>query len=202
MTETPTSRFGIAAISGSDYIHDIDTEDQAEVLIIDQKAAGFNVGTLATRPAAGKTGWFYFATDTRTLYYDAGDSWWQISGGMSSFHSWTTSDQTFVDPTATMLGSMFIRPRPGETVTLLEAVIHCEVVGDVPSVLKVQTDHGHHGTLADVPGLAALQPSTTPTAVSAEAPVTMATLDRVAIKTVTAGDSRGWSVQVVYEHLG
>ena len=72
MTETPDTRFGLAAISGSDYIHDIDTEDQAQIALLHSKAVGFNVGTLATIPAAGKTGWFYWATDTQTLYYDTG----------------------------------------------------------------------------------------------------------------------------------
>ena len=85
---------------------------------------------------------------------------------------------------------------------LIEAAFHCEVLGDTPSVFKVRTDNGHQGTLADVPGLGALQPSTTVQVTSAEAPVAMATKDRVVVQRVTAGDSRGWTIQVVFEHVG
>lgn len=41
----------------------------------DISAAGFSTGTLAARPAAGKPGWIYRATDNGIVYRDNGASW-------------------------------------------------------------------------------------------------------------------------------
>jgi len=42
---------------------------------VDAAFAGFGQGTTAARPAAGKTGRIYWATDTTILYYDDGTTW-------------------------------------------------------------------------------------------------------------------------------
>jgi hypothetical protein len=84
MPETPGARFGLAAISGSDHIDDIDTIDQAQIALLEAKGMLFGAGTLVARPTSsggtpGITGRLYYATDSRTLYYDTGAGWLQLS---------------------------------------------------------------------------------------------------------------------------
>jgi hypothetical protein len=52
---------------------------QALAEALDPITATFQQGTAATRPAAGVQGRYYFATDTRVLFYDDGATWRPIS---------------------------------------------------------------------------------------------------------------------------
>ena len=80
MPEIAGSRLGLQAISGTDYVHDIDTIDQAQIAILEAKGARIDTGTLSARPTStggtpGISGRFYFATDIQALYYDTGAGW-------------------------------------------------------------------------------------------------------------------------------
>jgi hypothetical protein len=104
-TYDTTSKYGSRALTGTNVISDIDTgfkslRDDLEAII----ASAFQ-GTLAARPTSsggspGKSGRFYWATDTSQLFYDYGTGWalvyqaetWRVVGasGQPAFtNSWT-----------------------------------------------------------------------------------------------------------------
>lgn len=56
-------------------------------------------GTLASRPAFGTADRFYYATDTKQLFYDIGTAW-DLVGGIKLQTEVATTSGTFVDVTA------------------------------------------------------------------------------------------------------
>lgn len=47
---------------------------------LDNKMSTFISGTFASRPAFGTSGRFYFATDTKQMFYDTGSAWRDLTG--------------------------------------------------------------------------------------------------------------------------
>lgn len=47
---------------------------------LDNKMSSFLSGTFASRPAFGTSGRFYFATDTKQMFYDTGSAWRDLTG--------------------------------------------------------------------------------------------------------------------------
>lgn len=104
-TYDTTSKYGSRALTGSNVVSDVDTgfkslRDDLEAII----ATAYQ-GTVAARPTStggspGKTGRFYYATDTGQLFYDYGTGWilvyeapeaWRVigAGGQPAFqNSW------------------------------------------------------------------------------------------------------------------
>lgn len=74
MAKTFTPRFGLPQwSSGQDTVSRGDFN--AALAVIEANAAMDTQGTMATRPAYGKRGRYYQATDTGKLYRDSGTSW-------------------------------------------------------------------------------------------------------------------------------
>jgi hypothetical protein len=74
---------GLQAVAGGDAANTIDTTTQAMATAIDSQTAIFSQGVFASRPVStpgtpGKTGRFYYATDTLELYYDFGTGWKRV----------------------------------------------------------------------------------------------------------------------------
>jgi hypothetical protein len=96
---------GLAGIAGSDAANTMDTTSQAMASAIDSQAAIFSQGTFASRPTStpgtpGKTGRFYYATDTLELYYDYGTGWKRVLPPDPE----TVTADTLVDPLVAALG--------------------------------------------------------------------------------------------------
>lgn len=83
MPASPTSRMGLQAVAGADAANTIDTTGQTLASAIDSQTAIFSQGVVGSRPTStpgtpGKTGRFYYATDTDQLFYDFGTGWKQV----------------------------------------------------------------------------------------------------------------------------
>lgn len=74
-TFTSTTKWALRWLTGTNAISDIDAGFQALAEDIDAVMAGQAAGTLASRPAAGKAGRFYRATDTGQVFLDTGSAW-------------------------------------------------------------------------------------------------------------------------------
>jgi len=85
MPDTARTRTGLQASAGTDDVRTIDDTMKAAFDQLEALAALDAQGTLASRPAAGKRGLLYWATDAQMLYRDTGSSWVQLTPG-----PWTT----------------------------------------------------------------------------------------------------------------
>jgi hypothetical protein len=78
MPGTPTARYGITPSAGSDTINSGPATEAAAYALIDSLLAPWSSGLLASRPAAGKAGRRYRATDVGQFgveYVDTGSAW-------------------------------------------------------------------------------------------------------------------------------
>lgn len=66
----------------------------ADNAALDANAAMFAQGTFNNRPAAGKAGRFYYATDNGIVYYDDGAAWRTIDQKGTLGYAQVTADQT------------------------------------------------------------------------------------------------------------
>lgn len=79
MTVTTTTRLGITRWSaGTDPL--TRAQMDASHAAIELLTAIYGQGTFSARPAAGTAGRFYFATDSKVLYYDNGSVWNEAGG--------------------------------------------------------------------------------------------------------------------------
>lgn len=70
-----SSRLAIVTPSLASTPVDIPADMLAIVTALEARGAGYSQGTFAARPAAGKTGWFYWDTTNAVLWYDNGSIW-------------------------------------------------------------------------------------------------------------------------------
>lgn len=85
MPGTPTTRFAIPTVAGTDLARDLDTEITAGFTAVDSKMTGWSTGLLAARPTStsgspGVAGRVYRATDTGQSFLDNGTGWDEIQG--------------------------------------------------------------------------------------------------------------------------
>lgn len=83
MPGTPTTRFAIPTVAGTDLARDLDTEITAGFTAVDSKMTGWGTGLLAARPVStggspGVAGRIYRATDTGQWFIDTGTSWEEL----------------------------------------------------------------------------------------------------------------------------
>jgi hypothetical protein len=83
MPGTPSSKYGLPTLSGSDGINQTDEYSVTLTTALDGVLTPTSQGTLASRPAsgggpAGKLGRTYLATDTGQLFRDNGTAWDEI----------------------------------------------------------------------------------------------------------------------------
>lgn len=70
-----SSRLAIVTPTLATTPTDIPADMLAIVTALEARGTGFSQGTFATRPAAGKSGWFYWDTTNSVLWYDNGTIW-------------------------------------------------------------------------------------------------------------------------------
>lgn len=102
MTLHNSTRYALPSPNGDDPLINGDNVLRSLVDLLDTIIATAYKGTLAARPAAGKAGRFYWATDTSKLYHDTGTTWSTIGPlGLG-----TAADQALPGntPVPTMLG--------------------------------------------------------------------------------------------------
>jgi microcystin-dependent protein len=85
MPGTPTTKYAIPTLAGTDLISDIDTLVNSSLASIDSKMAGYSEGLLSARPTSttgspGVAGREYYATDTGQRFKDTGTGWYEIQG--------------------------------------------------------------------------------------------------------------------------
>lgn len=72
---SPSTRLKLEALLGTSNGNDIDAGFAKIVANLEAHGAGYEEGTLAGRPAAGRPGVLYRATDTGLVFFDNGTSW-------------------------------------------------------------------------------------------------------------------------------
>lgn len=80
MPGTPTTKYAIPTLAGSDLARDIDTNVNAGFAAVDSKMVGYSAGLLSARPTStggspGIAGRRYRATDTGQEFIDTGTNW-------------------------------------------------------------------------------------------------------------------------------
>ncbi len=218
-----TPRLALAQPLGSDPVAELRQAIAANAAGLDVAALDLS-GTTAAMPPAGIAGRYYAASDTGILWRDSGSAWVAVNpqdgpaasstmrslgtgpsqalpgnyGGLTKvtrqYHPWFN----------TTYGAFFVDPAPDEAVSLIEVITNCFRVGSIPTTYKLQTDHGSHGVLVDVPGLTAIVPAPaqaalTPTGV----PLSLAPLDQVVVvaTNIGTGNSVGVTIEVVTQHI-
>lgn len=83
MPGTTSGRWALPYSQGADAANTIDSTMQSLAEKLRDEGVQFSQGTLASRPTStggspGKTGRFYYATDTDQLFYDMGTAWEQV----------------------------------------------------------------------------------------------------------------------------
>lgn len=83
MPGTPTTKYSIPTLTGSDLVKNGPTQINASLTAIDPLLAPSDQGALASRPVStvgspGKSGRTYLATDTGQLFRDKGTGWDEI----------------------------------------------------------------------------------------------------------------------------
>jgi hypothetical protein len=161
---------------------------EAKLALASDAAAGTasrrTLGTGAQQACAGN--------DSRLSY---------VAKARRQSHSWAMDAGTAPSVLAgQQVGGFPISLAVGETATIVGAYIKC--ASGSSSVFKIRYDHGAHGTLADVPGLAALTPAAGAFVLTAATggPLALAEGDEIAIVCVTPGTSLGCEIAVITEH--
>lgn len=83
MPGTPTTKYAIPTLAGSDLARDIDTLVTSSLNAIDAKMVGYSEGPIGSRPTStpgspGVAGREYRATDTGQLFKDTGTGWFEL----------------------------------------------------------------------------------------------------------------------------
>lgn len=83
MPGTPTTKYAIPTLAGTDLARDIDTLVTSALTSIDSKMVGYSEGTLASRPVSsggspGVVGRIYKSTDEGRVYIDNGTGWDEV----------------------------------------------------------------------------------------------------------------------------
>lgn len=84
MPGTPTTKYGIATLTGSDIVKNGPASINGSLTTIDSLLAPSDQGALSSRPVStvgspGKSGRTYWATDTKQLFRDSGTGWDEIA---------------------------------------------------------------------------------------------------------------------------
>lgn len=100
MPGTPTSKYAIPtfAAGGTDPVNTGHTQINSALATVDANMAGYTTGTLAARPAAGKAGLIYRATDTGQVFLDIGSAWVELArpaADMGAYRSVTEAEFQF-----------------------------------------------------------------------------------------------------------
>lgn len=95
MPGTPTTKYAIPTLAGSDLARDIDTAVNSALTAIDSKMTGYSEGPFASRPVStggspGVAGREYRATDLTppTRYRDTGTGWEEIPAVLKASTIW------------------------------------------------------------------------------------------------------------------
>lgn len=103
MTVSNGARFGLFRWSaGTDPF--IRTQFDSDNAALESTAAMFSQGTMGARPAYGKGGRFYLATDTGVLFYDSVTAWLTVAVTgdiITSSSTSTLTNKTLTGPTIT-----------------------------------------------------------------------------------------------------
>jgi hypothetical protein len=125
MPGTPGARFGLAAFAGGDFINTLDTENAAQVAILEAHGVRVDRGTFSARPTSsggtpGIQDRFYYATDTQDLWYDYGAGWIWVAGA---------APFKVVSPAgnATAADRQLVQAAPNAIITLPAAVIGYDI---------------------------------------------------------------------------
>ena len=68
------------ALDGIGVSADVPATVKAVIDRLEIRMAGYQEGTLGTRPVAGKEGLIYYSTDTEEIYLDIGSAWIAVGG--------------------------------------------------------------------------------------------------------------------------
>ena len=79
MAESLTPRLGLTEYSAGTDLHPDRLKFNNQQKLLDKIVAIAQHGTLAARPAAGRGGAIYWATDSSRLYYDDGTAWREVN---------------------------------------------------------------------------------------------------------------------------
>lgn len=75
---TRTERLGLKKSELNTSLLERHENEIYNIETVDRSVALFATGSAFDRPAAGITGRFYFASDTKKLYFDTGSEWLTI----------------------------------------------------------------------------------------------------------------------------
>lgn len=106
MPGTPTTKYNIPTLGGSDVIRNGPTQIDASFAAIDGLLAPSDQGALASRPVStvgspGKSGRTYYATDTTQLFRDNGTGWTEVMLAPGAWQPLTNIGVGLTTPSAT-----------------------------------------------------------------------------------------------------
>ena len=136
MPGTPTSRFAIPTLAGTDLIRDTEVNVNAALAAIDSKMTGYSAGLLSARPTStpgspGVEGRIYRATDSGQLFMDTGTGWNELTFNQAGFIAGdlkTTARATA--PAGWMMCDGSLVSRTGDTAALFAAIGTAYGAGD------------------------------------------------------------------------
>lgn len=116
-------------------------------------------------------------------------------------HVAVMDDQTAVGAAANIIGSIPIALSSHETAKLVAVKIKCSSIPTTATIVKLQWDHGAHGTLSDVGNgmvnLTVAAAGYVETALTAAQ--TVSDGDEIAIRATTRGDAKGIKIAIILE---
>ena len=113
MPGTPTTKYAIPTLAGTDLARDIDTLVNSSLSSIDSKMVGYSAGTLAARPTStggspGIAGRRYRATDTGQEFIDTGTGWTEVGNPLTLLGEYRTIAECFTLVTGVASGATYV----------------------------------------------------------------------------------------------
>lgn len=136
MAGTPTTKYALPTVLGTDIVKDGDNAITALANAVDAKMVGYSSGLLSARPTStpgspGVEGRIYRATDTGQLFMDTGTGWNELTFNQAGFIAGdlkTTARSTA--PAGWMMCDGSVVSRTGATAALFAAIGTAYGAGD------------------------------------------------------------------------